>query len=181
MSVLHHKIFLFSLFKKNSEKVLFFDSSATLNVKGKIVADELILNKQVKIDISHISGMDDYLKTNQVIGDIATQNNTGFLISSSGALKSNGAELYNATINTSNLIVKNGGIQIQNDQNKSILWVSDSGEINSPDAWGNAGNLVLSDEKSKIKLLLNGEKLEIWVDKNLIVSLPKGFSPNIEN
>lgn len=180
VSIAPQDISIFTL-QKNSEKVLFFDSSATLNVKGKIVADELILNKQVKIDISHISGMDDYLKTNQVIGDIATQNNTGFLISSSGALKSNGAELYNATINTSNLIVKNGGIQIQNDQNKSILWVSDSGEINSPDAWGNAGNLVLSDEKSKIKLLLNGEKLEIWVDKNLIVSLPKGFSPNIEN
>lgn len=168
--------------QKGTEKVLFFDNSAVLNIKGKIIAKELTLDEQVKIDISHISGMDQYLKTDQEIGNISNQNdNTGFLVSSSGVLKSRGAELYNATIHTSNLIVENGGIQIQNNQNKSLLWVSDSGEINSPDAWGNAGNLVLSDDKNKIKLLLNGEMLEIWVDKTLAVSLPKGFSPSIEN
>lgn len=166
--------------QKGKEKVLFFDNSGVLNIKGKITAQELTLGESIKIDISNIDGMDDFLKTDYVIGDEPAQNNAGFLLTSAGVLKSSNAELYNPTITTSNLTVTNGGIQIKNSDNESILWASDSGDINMPDAWGNAGNVVLSGTDNKVKIELNEDILEIWVDKTLVASLPKGYAPKLE-
>lgn len=166
--------------QKGKEKVLFFDDSGDLNVKGKIVAQELTLGEDVKIDVSILDGMDDFIKTDCVIGDEPTQNNIGFLLTSAGILKSSNAELYNPTITTSNLTVTNGGIQVTNNKNESILWTSDSGNINMSDAWGNAGNVVLSGNENKVKIELNNDILEIWVDKTLVASFPKGYAPKLE-
>ena len=124
--------------------------------------------------------MDDFIKTDCVIGDEPTQNNIGFLLTSAGILKSSNAELYNPTITTSNLTVTNGGIQVTNNKNESILWTSDSGNINMSDAWGNAGNVVLSGNENKVKIELNNDILEIWVDKTLVASFPKGYAPKLE-
>lgn len=167
--------------QKGKEKVLFFDNSGDLNIKGKIVAEELTFGEGVKIDVSLLKGMDDFVKTDHAIGDEPTQNNTGFLLTSSGILKASNAELYNPTITTSNLTVTNGGFQITNSKNESILWASDSGNINMPDSWGNAGNVVLSNDKNKIKIDFNEDILEIWVDKTLVASIPKGYSPKLES
>lgn len=167
--------------QKGKEKVLFFDNSGDLNIKGKIVAEELTFGEGVKIDVSLLKGMDDFVKTDYAIGDEPTQNNTGFLLTSSGILKASNAELYNPTITTSNLTVTNGGFQITNSKNESILWTSDSGNINMPDSWGNAGNIVLSNDKNKIKIDFNEDILEIWVDKTLVASIPKGYSPKLES
>lgn len=166
--------------QKGKEKVLFFDDSGDLNVKGKIVAQELTLGEDVKIDVSILDGMDDFIKTDCVIGDEPTQNNIGFLLTSAGILKSSNAELYNPTITTSNLTVTNGGIQVTNNKNESILWTSDSGNINMSDVWGNAGNVVLSGNENKVKIELNNDILEIWVDKTLVASFPKGYAPKLE-
>lgn len=166
--------------QKGKEKVLFFDNSGNLNIKGKIVAQELTLDDGVKIDVSTLEGMDDFIKIGHVIGDKPTQNNTGFLLTSSGLLKSSNAELYNPTITTSNLTVTNGGLQVKNNDNESILWTSDSGNINMPDVWGNPGNIVLSGNENKVKIELNNDILEIWVNKTLVASLPKGYSPKLE-
>lgn len=166
--------------QKGKEKVLFFDNSGDLNIKGKIVAQELTLGEGVKIDVTTLKGMDDFIKVNDVIGDEPTQNNTGFILTSEGVLKASNAELYNSTITTSNLTVTNGGLQVKNNNNESILWTDESGYINMPDSWGNPGNIVLSGNENKVKIELNNDVLEIWVDKNLIASLPKGYTPKLD-
>lgn len=167
--------------QKDNEKVLFFDNDGNLNINGKIVAQDLLLEPGVKIDVSNLKGIDNFIKTDFVIGDHPTQTDTGFLLSSSGILKASNAELYNSTITTSNLTVTNGGFQITNSNDESILWTSDSGDINMPDVWGNAGNVVLSGNRNKVKIDFNEDFLEIWVDKTLVASLPKGYAPKLES
>jgi len=164
--------------QKGTEKVLFFDSSGDLNIKAKLVAKDLNLDG-FKINVEDIDGVNDYIKKDTVVGNAPNSKNTGFLLSSSGKLESANAILYNPTISTSNLTVENGGFEMLNADNKKILYVSDSGDINIPDAWSNPGCPVLSGSENKVKIDLNGDNLEIWVNKTLIATIPKGYSPTL--
>lgn len=164
--------------QKGSEKVLFFDNSGDLNIKAKVVAKDLTLDG-FKIDENDIDGLNNYIKKDTVVGNAPDSKNTGFLLSSSGKLEATNATLYNPTIYTSSLTVENGGFEILNADNKKILYVSDSGDVNMPDAWDNPGCPVLSRSENKVKIDLNGDNLEIWVNKTLIATLPKGYSPTL--
>lgn len=223
--------------QKGTEKVLFFDSTGELNIKGNIIATSLTLEKDVSIDISNFEGLNDFVKKDTVIGNTPTQNTTGFLLSSTGLLKSSGATLYNTELYTtvgniagfsvgdgylrncdsnkkytgigilgkanaffaggtstngddgvfrvdhtghlysSNLTIENGGFEVKDLNSNKVLGVSSSGNITMLDAWGNMGNVVLSDTENTIKFEVNGDNLEIWINKNLAVTLPNGYAP----
>lgn len=99
--------------QKGSDKVLYFDNTGTLNIKANITATALTLGQGVDIDLSNVSGLSEYIKKDTVVGSSPSQNNTGYILSSSGSLKASNAILYNSTIytnagNISGFTINNG-------------------------------------------------------------------------
>lgn len=166
--------------QKGTEKVFYFNESGELNIKANITATNLIL-EDIKLNASNIDGIDNYVKKDLAVGSSPAPNTTtdGFLLSSTGSMHSRNAILYNPTIYTSNLTVESGGLSVQNKNDEKILWVSDSGDINLLDEWKTSANIVTSGTDNKVKINLNGDNLEIWVNKTLIATLPKGYSPSL--
>lgn len=88
---------------------------------------------------------------------------------------------HNGHLHSSNFTAENCGFEIQNSTGENIMWATESGNINILDAWNEASNIVSSDLDNKIKLKINGENLEIWENQTLIITLPKGYSPALDN
>ena len=87
---------------------------------------------------------------------------------------------HDGHLHTSMFSAEKCGFEVQNNNGDNILWASDSGDINILDAWGKTSNVVSSDSDNKIKIKINGDNLEIWENKTLIVVLPEGYAPSLD-
>ena len=185
--------------QKGVEKLLYFDQNGDLNIKAKVTAQSLNIESGsgVSIDVGNITGIENYVKKDLIIGSNPTPiGKVGTLIPSTGQLKTNGAEIYNPTIYSgakilsgedamfkldssgyvemSDCLIKRGGFAIENSDSKQILSVSNvTGDLNILDAWGNKGNIISSGDTEKIKVTVNGDSLEFWVGTTLFATVPK--------
>ena len=177
---------IFTLSDEN-EKVFYFDDNNTLNFVGNVNASNLTLDDDVKINSSHITGLNDFLKLNTVIGNIEVYNDSpGFSLSSDGHFTANKSLLYDPSISTKYENYYSGiGIgpspflfagSSSSDFSNPIFTVGQDGACNAQilttnDAWDKRSNVVTSDEDQKIKIKYVNKTIEIYCDKELVMTL----------
>lgn len=177
---------IFTLSDEN-EKVFYFDDNNTLNFVGNVNASNLTLDDDVKINSSHITGLNDFLKLNTVIGNIEVYNDSpGFSLSSDGHFTANKSLLYDPSISTKYENYYSGiGIgpspflfagSSSSDFSNPIFTVGQDGACNAQilttnDAWDKRSNIVTSDEDQKIKIKYVNKTIEIYCDKELVMTL----------
>lgn len=185
--------------QKDMEKVLYFDKNGDLNIKAKLTAQALNIESDsgIYIDVDNITGIENYVRKDLVIGSNPTPiGKIGTLIHSNGEFKTNGAEIYNPIIYSgartlsgedsmfkltpsghvemNDCLIKKGGFTIEDNESKQILSISNvTGDLNILDAWGNKGNIISSGDTEKIKVTVNGNFLEFWVGTTLFATVPK--------
>lgn len=177
---------IFTLSDEN-EKVFYFDDNNILNFVGNVNASNLTLDDDVKINSSHITGLNDFLKLNTVIGNIEVYNDSqGFSLSSDGHFTANKSLLYDPSISTKYENYYSGiGIgpspflfagSSSSDFSNPIFTVGQDGACNAQilttnDAWDKRSNVVTSDEDQKIKIKYVNKTIEIYCDKELVMTL----------
>lgn len=177
---------IFTLSDEN-EKVFYFDDNNTLNFVGNVNASNLTLDDDVKINSSHITGLNDFLKLNTVIGNIEVYNDSpGFSLSSDGHFTANKSLLYDPSISTKYENYYSGiGIgpspflfagSSSSDFSNPIFTVGQDGACNAQilttnDAWDKRSNVVTSDEDQKIKIKYVNKTIEIYCDKELVMTI----------
>lgn len=177
---------IFTLSDKN-KKVFYFDDNNILNFVGNVNASNLTLDDDVKINSSHITGLNDFLKLNTVIGNIEVYNDSpGFSLSSDGHFTANKSLLYDPSISTKYENYYSGiGIgpspflfagSSSSDFSNPIFTVGQNGACNAQilttnDAWDKRSNVVTSDEDQKIKIKYVNKTIEIYCDKELVMTL----------
>lgn len=225
--------------QKGTDRVLFFDDTGELNVKGKFVATSLALEGDAKIDISDLEGLDSFIKKGELIGTSPSLTSTsGFLVSETGSLTTSDSLFYTPTLQSP--VINNGsftdfsyansvnenysGIGSFNETflfagsssengtspafklnydgsvNASSMTITESLQVSSEfsildseqgqllalrdddivikDAFDEYGNIVSSELGQKIKFIYNENQLEIWLNTEMIASIPKGFNGN---
>lgn len=225
--------------QKGTDRVLFFDDTGELNVKGKFVATSLALEGDAKIDISDLEGLDSFIKKGELIGASPSLTSTsGFLVSETGSLTTsdslfytptlqspvinngsftdfsytksvdenysgigsfsgtflfagsstdNGMDAtfklnYDGSVNASSVTVdKNlqvsSSFSILDSEQNQLLALRDN-DIVIKDAFDEYGNIVSSESGQKFKFIFNEDQLEIWLNTEMIASIPKGFNGN---
>lgn len=177
---------IFTLSDEN-KKVFYFDDNNILNFVGNVNASNLTLDDDVKINSSHITGLNDFLKLNTVIGNIEVYNDSpGFSLSSDGHFTANKSLLYDPSISTKYENYYSGiGIgpspflfagSSSSDFSNPIFTVGQNGACNAQilttnDAWDKRSNVVTSDEDQKIKIKYVNKTIEIYCDKELVMTL----------
>lgn len=177
---------IFTLSDEN-EKVFYFDDNNILNFVGNVNASNLTLDDDVKINSSHITGLNDFLKLNTVIGNIEVYNDSqGFSLSSDGHFTANKSLLYDPSISTKYENYYSGiGIgpspflfagSSSSDFSNPIFTVGQDGACNAQilttnDAWDKRSNVVTSDEDQKIKIKYVNKTIEIYCEKELVMTL----------
>lgn len=177
---------IFTLSDEN-EKVFYFDDNNILNFVGNVNASNLTLDDDVKINSSHITGLNDFLKLNTVIGNIEVYNDSpGFSLSSDGHFTANKSLLYDPSISIKYENYYSGiGIgpspflfagSSSSDFSNPIFTVGQDGACNAQilttnDAWDKRSNVVTSDEDQKIKIKYVNKTIEIYCDKELVMTI----------
>lgn len=177
---------IFTLSDEN-KKVFYFDDNNILNFVGNVNASNLTLDDDVKINSSHITGLNDFLKLNTVIGNIEVYNDSpGFSLSSDGHFTANKSLLYDPSISTKYENYYSGiGIgpspflfagSSSSDFSNPIFTVGQDGACNAQilttnDAWDKTSNVVTSDVDQKIKIKYVNKTIEIYCGKELVMTL----------
>ena len=177
---------IFTLSDTN-KRVLYFDDNNVLNFAGSVNATSLTLDDAVKIDSSHIDGLDDFIKLDTSVGDVkAYSESYGFSFASNGQFITNKPILYDTSISTKYENNYSGiGIgpspflfagSTSSDFSNPIFSVGQNGNCNAQilttnDAWDKTSNVVTSDEDQKIKIKYVNKTIEIYCDKELVMTL----------
>lgn len=145
---------LMSLKKKNTD-IFTVDEDGNLYIAGKFKAYDLELAPDVEIDISNVTGMEDVIKKDQVIGKNPNIGVIGFKVSSTGILESSSPILYDAELYTHKGSI--AGFNVS----KNALTFKDSVEgiysgISSSSCTLFAGGKLLDGSDGKTKLLHDG-------------------------
>ncbi len=186
VEIIPTKSSIFTLSDVN-KRVLYFDDNNVLNFTGSVNATSLTLDDAVKIDSSHIEGLNDFIKLDASIGDIKAYGKSyGFSLASDGQFIANKSILYDTSIST-----KYGnnysGIGVgpspflfagstSSDFSNPIFSVDQNGNCNAQilttnDVWDKTSNVVTSDEDQKIKIKYVDKTIEIYCDKELVMTL----------
>lgn len=108
--------------KKDTQNLLYVDTSGNLNVKGKIIADALTLGDGVSIDKDNVNGLDIYISKDGIIGSTPANGVTGFKVSSEGLLQASNAIIYGSLYSSKGTIggwsLANGYISYKDSNNK---------------------------------------------------------------
>lgn len=177
---------IFTLSDKD-KKVLYFDNNNVLNFSGNITASSLTLGDNVKISSSHITGLKDFLELDTVVGNIEPYNDSpGFSLQSNGQFVANKSLLYNPSVTTKYNDYYSGigagpspflfAGSSSSDFSDPVFSVNQDGTcnakiLNTNDAWDEKSNVVTSDTNQKIKIKYSDETVQIYSDKQLVMSL----------
>ena len=177
---------IFTLSDTN-KRVLYFDDNNVLNFAGSVNAVSLTLDDAVKIDSSHIDGLDDFIKLDTSVGDVkAYSESYGFSFVSNGQFIANKPILYDTSISTKYENNYSGiGIgpspflfagSTSSDFSNPIFSVDQNGNCNAQilttnDVWDKTSNVVTSDVDQKIKIKYVNKTIEIYCDKELVMTL----------
>lgn len=186
VEIIPTKSSIFTLSDAN-KRVLYFDDNNVLNFAGSINAVSLTLDDAVKIDSSHIDGLDDFIKLDTSVGDVkAYSESYGFSFASDGQFIANKSILYDTSISTKYENNYSGiGVgptpflfagSTSLDFSNPIFSVGQNGNCNAQilttnDAWDKTSNVVTSDVDQKIKIKYVNKTIEIYCDKELVMTL----------
>ena len=186
VEIIPTKSSIFTLSDVN-KRVLYFDDNNVLNFTGSVNATSFTLDDAVKIDSSHIEGLNDFIKLDTSVGDVkAYSESYGFSFASNGQFITNKPILYDTSISTKYENNYSGiGIgpspflfagSTSSDFSNPIFSVDQNGNCNAQilttnDAWDKTSNVVTSDEDQKIKIKYVNRTIEIYCDKELVMTL----------
>lgn len=186
VEIIPTKSSIFTLSDAN-KRVLYFDDNNVLNFTGSVNATSLTLDDAVKIDSSHIEGLNSFIKLDTSIGDVkAYSKSCGFSFASDGQFIANKSILYDTSISTKYENNYSGiGVgpspflfagSTSLDFSNPIFSVGQNGNCNAQilttnDAWDKTSNVVTSDVDQKIKIKYVNKTIEIYCDKELVMTL----------
>lgn len=150
---------------------------------GKMQASDAILyNTEIYTNFGNIAGFivgDGYLRNGNTSNKYFGMNsNTTGVVFHAGSENPNGSDgIFRVTndghLYSSHTTIEDNGFEILNHTGEKSLWFSNTDRLCISDSENQPSSIVMSDENTEIKIIVNQDNLEFWINSELFTQIPK--------